>query len=688
VSVQQQPNGVVRIDDRIDRRTVTVRTDRDVDPEPVSDHPFEYPQDVAVAVTASYFEILPTGACFLHGPTVSTQIEDGDPESCPDGRFVVEVSAPVKLYLEGQGPCTVSQDGEELVVDPDGATDVVLGARSFHARPATTVTTTSDPVDLMVAVSTFGSELKTRTSMRSYPTLRGHPPTVSVGTELSIPTDLDRPDGRVRLELPRTVEHVLAAAPLAYYLGAPMEPAAEPALVVAGETYPLNGSNGFEATVERTLKRTLFMDCLVRTASARPVMLSERRRLDDTLDVDVDALTGRPPHERLAAYMTVPYETIQPWVPDWRTVAHVQPTRAGIEALPFLANDLALVRVPDRTVGDDGPTTADPGGDGEYGVEGARGTSSDAVGDVAGAHDVVRPPPTDAVGEAWVGPGVPIGASKALPTAYHNRLARDRREDGTVEVAVVCNDEEMFEEGDVAKDAYGANQHLPFDVSFHYAASAAKLGGVFESNLDYVHYVGHVGEAGFECPDGTLDVGSVDRVAVDIAFLNACQSYEQGVKLVEEGGIASVVTFDDVLEDGALRIGKIMARLLNQGFSVDRALSIARARSIVGSQYLVVGDADADIAQAGEHIPWVTNAESAGPDTYRVRVTPYPTKSSGMGAEFSLSIGAESPVFLVPKTWPSVELSTAEFREYLAEDSHPVILDGTVTWSEDAIDRL
>jgi hypothetical protein len=688
VSVEARPEGGVRIDDRIDRRTVTVRADRTVDPEPVEDHPFEYPQDVAVSITAGRLELLPTGACILHGPTTATELTEGDERSLPDGRSVLEVSGPVKMYVELTGPYTVSYDGEELTVDLRRPDSVVVGARTFHERPAATVTTTTDPVDLMAAVSTFGSELKVGTSKRSYPTLRGHPPTLEVGREPSIPPGIERADASVRVELPRSLDHVFAVAPLAYYLGAPVETADDPALVVDGDSYRLGGGAGFEATVERTLKRTLFMDCLVRTTYPRPEMLAERERLADVLDVDLATLKGRPFHERLQRYLEIPYETIEPHVPDWRTVAHVQPTRAGIEALPFLANALAVVRVPDRAPGDEEDRKPEEVTDGSDARSAEPAGVSDGAVDGAGdTHHVVRPPTTEAVGQAWVGPGVPIGASKVLPTAYHNRLDRDRREDGTVEVAVVCNDEEMFEEGDAAKDAYGTNQQLPFDVTFCYAASVAELADVFESNLDYVHYVGHVGADGFRCPDGALDVDSVRRVAVDIAFLNACQSYEQGCKLVEQGGIASVVTFDNVPDEGALRIGKTMARLLNQGFPIDRALSVARGRSIAGSQYLVVGDHDADIAQSGTHIPWVTRAESVD-DAYRVQVSPYPTKSSGMGALFYPSIGEDATGHLVPKRLPAVTVSADRFRNYLEEVSMPVIIDGDVTWSEDAVERL
>lgn len=689
VSVETLPGGGFRIDDRIDRRNFTVGTDGTVAPERVSGDRFRYPTDVAVEFTANRIELVPIGTAFVHSTDYSAEVELFESESFQDSRVIVEISGPLKVYVEVTGPCTVEHTIDEVTVDLDRSTTVVVGARSMHNRPATTVTTTEDPVDVMAAVSTFGTELMTDSCKRSYDTLRGHPPVLEVGDELSIPPDLEQPDRAVHLEVPPDLRDVLPVAPLAYYLGAAVKPATSPSLVVDGSSYSLESADGFEATVERTLKRTFFLDCLVRTATKRDVMLYEREQLDPVLDIDIESLEGRPAGQRLVEYMRVPYETIREYLPEWKLTAHVQPTRTGIESIPFLANELAVVRVPDGPVAGDA-TSRETGKDD---VTSSDAVSDDRAGDggptsESGDREVVRPPETDSVGQAWVGPGVPVGASKTIPRAYYNRLARERREDSEIEVAVVCNDDEMLEEGDTARAAYGSNRHLPFDVSFHDGLETDGLRLLFESDLDYVHYVGHVCEGGFQCADGTLDIGCVEEVGVDIAFLNACRSYEQGFKLIEQGAIASVVTFGEVLDEGALRIGTTMAGLLDQGFPLGRALSIARARSIVGSQYLVLGDGDADIAQAGSLIPWVTEVETLGDDEYRVQVTPYLTRSGGMGAQFHPAIGEDPSVYLVPKTLPPVTMTTDEILEYFDSWTFPLILDGEFTWSGDAVEAV
>ena len=674
VSIETLPGGGVRIDDRIDRRNYTIRTDSDVSPEAVGGDRFRYPTDVAVAITTDHLEFVPTGACFVHGSGDMTEVELFSRETFPAGDYTVELSGPLKLYADLEGPCEVEKRAKNLTVDLPAPETVVVGARSLHERPATTLTTTEEPADVMRAVSTFGNELKTLGSKRSYPTLRGHPPALEVGDGLSIPSGLEPPEEDVHVEVPPTLEYILPTAPLSYYLGARIRPGESPALVVDGTRHRLDRGVGFERTIERTLKRTFFLDCLVRTESPREVVLYERAELDGTLDVDLRALYGRPAAERLEAYQSVPYEAVEPYLPDWRRTAHVQPTQMGIEALPFLANDLAAVHVQDGapTEGGEAPTRAE--GSGEGGLQ-----RSTAPG------EVVHLPDTGSVAQAWVGPGVPVGANKTIPQAFENWIQREPRDDEEVRVAVVCNDETMLEEGNTARDAYGSNLSLPFDVTFHDNLDTEELRLVFESDLDYVHYVGHVREDGFECADGALDVTPLEAVGVDIAFLNACDSYRQGEALIEKGAVASVVTFDEVLDDGALRIGKTMARLLNRGFPLDGALSVAKARSIVGSQYLVLGDGNADIAQAKGQIPWVAEAESVGNDEYRLQVTPHPTRNSGMGSQFRPAVGEDRAVFLIPKDLPAVTATADRLREYLESASFPVFIDGEFTWSSDTV---
>lgn len=700
VSVATLPDGLgIRIDDRIERRQCELRTGNPVTPTETDDERFRYPIDVAVALDTDRLTVTPSSTLYVHEGHEPTEVEMFQTASFGPGSYTIELSGPLKLYVVVEGPFEVEKQVKDATLRLDEARTLAVGARSYHERPATTVTTTTDPCDLARAISTFGSALKTTGSERSYPTLRGHPPALEVGEELSVPEGLEPPATDVLLEVPATLEAVCTVGSLAYYLGCPVRHDPQPALVVDGAEHDLAAAGGFEATVERVLKRTFFLDCLVRTAGPRRVPQYERRRLESDLPVDLEALYDEPAAPRLERYMTVPYDRIAEHLPAWKVSACIQPDAPGLEALPFLANDLAVVdsQDPSARPSPDELGGPDPGGSGDAGdsrfpASPSIGRSRDVGATVAGnapddAAGVLpsgrsgSPDPGGPIERIWIGDGLRPTASKAMPEAFRNRLGRRRRE-SDVEIVVVCNDREMLEEQDVAREVYGSREDLPFEVAFYDGLATDQLELVLESHVDFLHYIGHVDDAGFECVDGTLDVRTLDSVGVDVAFLNACRSYEQGVALIERGAVGGVVTLDDVINSGAVRIGETMARLLNLGFPLRSALDIARDRSIVGSQYLLIGDGNADISQARGLVPVFVAIESAADGTYRVRITTHPTRWAGMGSQFRPAVEDCEEVFLAPGTLPQMELSAGELDEYLSTGTFPVVLDGRFTWSD------
>jgi hypothetical protein len=226
--------------------------------------------------------------------------------------------------------------------------EMVLGARSYHSQPAATITTTENPRDVMQAVSAMGSALKTTSPERSFPTLRGHPPAIELGDELRIPDGLDAPDTGIRIEVPPVREAVYVVAPLAYYLGAEVVPGDQPRLVT-DDGFEHRLAPDFEESVERVLKQTFFLDCIVWTEGRYPVELHERTAIDNDLDLEPAALYHRSSAERLAAYLSVRFETVQEHLPTWKLTTHVAPEPENVEILPFLIDDLAIVRMPEGT---------------------------------------------------------------------------------------------------------------------------------------------------------------------------------------------------------------------------------------------------------------------------------------------------------------------------------------------------
>ena len=666
----------VEIRDRIERRTYAVATDSPVSPTPANPEEFRFPVDAAVSVATDVIE-LPT--------FVATYVRDGDGEMCLEvtdgtdsrfstGAYDVELCAPMKVYLAVDGAFSVSAADDRIRFEFDAETEVCIGARSHHERPAATVTTTENPRDVMAALSTLGSALKTTSPERSFPTLRGHPPLVELDDELEIPDAIDTPDTGVRIELPPDRSHAYVAAPLAFYLGAELVPGAGPRLVTdEGFEYALDGPLGFEEEVARTLKQTFFLDCVTRTEGYYPVELHERKAVESEVALDFADLYDASLAERLEAYLSVPFEVLEPHVPTWKLTTHVEPTPENVASVPFLVADLAVVRTPEAL----GPTIQS--GSAAVGELARDGDFTRSTTESGESLPLVEPERTDSVEQAWLGDHAPIDASKATSTAFRNRLSQETVEDD-IEIAVVCNDTAMDEEHDLAAEVYGSRENLPFEVSVHRDLTTHELRAVLAEETAFLHYIGHIDAQGFQCSDGHLDAADVDSVGAEAFMLNACQSYDQGMALIDAGSVGGVVTLSDVINSGAVRVGKTMVRLLNRGFPLRAALSIARSRSIVGNQYIVVGDGNVDIAQTESGIALLCKIET-GEDEYEVTVSSYLSDGRGIGAITTPNFGVSNESYLASGDIGPFSFTETELELFLMSENAPLLVDGEFTWS-------
>uniref|UniRef100_UPI003EC02172 hypothetical protein n=1 Tax=Halococcus sp. AFM35 TaxID=3421653 RepID=UPI003EC02172 len=467
---------------------------------------------------------------------------------------------------------------------------------------------------------------------------------------------------------------VYAVAPLSYYLGATVEPGERPLLRTAAFEYGLTGADGFEETVARTLKQVFFLDCLTRTEGWTPVELHERRVLEGELGLDFAALYERPLAEQLEAYLSIPYATIAEQVPTWKLTAHVAATPASVESLPFVVADLAVVRSSHTR---------------EVSVSNVRATALDtflrgddrrSAGVQSGSGGAyVHPPRADSLEQTWIGAGTPLGASKASLSAYHNRLERTPAE-GDIEITVVCNDRAMDDERAV-EEMYGERADLPFDITVERDLTTTALEGAFSTRTDFLHYIGHVDSAGFACADGRLDARELDAVGVDAFLLNACQSYRQGMALIEAGAIGGIVTLSDILNRDAVRMGRALAGLLDAGFPLRAALDTARGESIVGGQYLVVGDGGFAIVHAASGTPTLYEIERTE-EGFRVEEFTYPTREHGLGSLLIPSAAGESDCYLAAGHVRTFTLAAHELWAFLALEAMPVKIDGRLYWSD------
>ncbi|NHN59000.1 hypothetical protein [Halorussus rarus] len=673
----------VEVRDHIERRTYAIRTPTDVSPTPADAGAFRFPVDEAVSIETGAVELPTFVASYVRDADgeMRLQVNPGTDRQLPAGAYDVELCTPMKLYLAVDGPLSVTASDDRIRFGFGSETGVRVGARSHHERPAATVTTTENPRDVMAALSTLGSALKTTSPERSFPTLRGHPPLIELGEELSVPDGLDTPDTGVRIELPPDRGRAYVAAPLAFYLGAELVPSTTAKIVTdAGFEYPLDGPQGFEETVARTLQQTFFFDCVTRTEGYYPVRLHEREAVEPLVDLDFADLYGRSLADRLEAYLSVPFEVVADHVPTWKLTTHVDPTPENVSSLPFLVDDLAVVRTPDVR-----RPTAENAGAAVAGVARDGGTTDGAftrsTAESTETLPVVEPERTDSVEQAWLGDHAPVDASKATTTAFRNRLDQETSS-GDIEIAVVCNDTAMDEERDIAAEVYGSRESLPFDVAVHRDLTTDRLREVLAEETAFLHYIGHIDDRGFECADGHLDAADVEEVGAEAFMLNACQSYDQGMALIEAGSVGGVVTLSDVINSGAVRVGKTMVRLLNRGFPLRVALSIAKTRSIVGNQYIVVGDGNVDVVQTESGVALLSEIEVDG-EQYDVTVHGYISNDKGMGMMSMPKFGDENKYSLAPGEINKFKMSEPELEFFLSDENVPLRIDGELIWSED-----
>jgi len=687
-------------------------TDSPVDPTPVSTDGFVYPVDSAVSVTATRLRtpfLLNVWVRDLDGNVVAEFDPNGGSVEVPAGSYTLEFSSlSMKLYARVDGTGFHVIPGEEsvdLLFDPD--TEIRVGARSFHSQPGRTLTTTSDPSDLMEAVSLFGNAMKTWSAERTFPTLRGHPPLLELADEPDLPDGATPPDNGIRITVPAAHEWLYPVVPLAYWLGATVEPG-EPALHVDGWTYPLGVAGKYDAGTRReafeqhvrdVLQFTFQFDCAVR--QFYDVELDIERRIEDAgLPLDLDRLADASLADRTRTYLELDesFESVREKIgrPDWRLTADVDPEPRRATTTPFLARDLAVVRCPSESVIANATReatkqnvfTRSKSAGGSISEAGAAGSaltrsssSSEPVTDEVGRERVLDLPEAESMSQAWVGDGFAVGAAKATTNSYLQRLEKRAEGNSRIGVDVVVNDAEMAEEADVS-DIYGTRDHLNFDIDLQRNLTTSELAEAFERDTDFIHYIGHVDPEGFDCADGHLNAGQIGDVGADTFVLNACSSYEQGRRLVDNGAIAGVVTLNDVISSVATKIGRTIARLLNYGFPVGAARNLIQDTMFSGEHYAVVGDSNATLAQTTRGVPEVQKVTLTDDDQFKLHVETFASWNYDIGAMFTSHLNAFERNYVVPGEFGPKRIDDSTLAEYLDRGLFPIIAADKFYWSD------
>jgi hypothetical protein len=673
--------------DPIETRRFTFSTPTPVDPTPLDPDSFRFPVSAACTVETDALDLAHAVLTYVRnreGEVLADLTHDSTAEFSPD-EYIVEFNGPIKLYLQVEAGLTVDSDTDSMRFSFDRAAEVAVGARSYHESSAATVTTTDDPEDVMAAVSTFGSVLKTTSPERSWPTLRGHPPRVERGDELAIPDDLDAPDTGVTVEVPPTLDAVYPAAPLAYYFGAEVVPGETPRLTVGDFEYRFGGGGddavGVEEGMVRALQQAFFLDCVTRTEGLYPIELADRNRVESLVDLDFAALYDAPLAEQLEAYLSIPYSTLADAMPTWHRVTFVRPDPENVRVLAHIVDDFSVVRTPPRRTyeeTDQKRATRDALADFKRTSRVDDATDAASVTDRRGVpplDDYVDTPDVDALEVAWAGGGTPVRGTKVLPAAFDHDP--EPSTEGVIDITVVCNDEQMRAEWNAVAEVYGPREAISFDPTVHFEVTTDELRDLLREPTDVFHYVGHIDGRGFECADGVLDARDLDSVGMRAFLLNACRSHDQGVALVEAGSHGGIVSLGNVGNPAAVELGETLAKLFQAGFSIGSALAITRQATFVGSRYIAVGDPGFTISQSNDVIPLMYVVDDPGPDSeeFSMRAHGYPTRDHAIGST-SITYLDDGPHFL--STGPYRVRTSEEQLSALNRDQPfaPLIVDG------------
>ncbi|WP_324662345.1 CHAT domain-containing protein [Haloarcula sediminis] len=602
---------------------------------------------------------LPEGAFLL---SVTIRTADGAPGS---GSLPTQQG---RLHVRFDGGASLRPTGDGTVLSLWDTQRVAVGVGEPSSIGPAHIRIQGTPAGLATGLSHMGTAHHTLSPSRSHPGQRGHPPLLTTGETTSVPTELanTKPETGIELLVPPCVESLFVVAPLAYYLGADVTVDDRTRVALTAENTGVYHEFGpfpdIQDEVAEMVQRLFYLDCLVRRIDPEsdPELL-------DRCSLDPGAVRSLSPAGRLERYLATPDEAVDTATPEWHLSTHTEPSLERARCLPFLLDTLSLIYLSD-------------------GAELERCDLLEKTLSDSYTRGTVEPTamvePTGGVGRVhgWLAPGTPIGAFKTTPSAYENRYRYRAKESDKFQLSVVLNDMEMSDERHAVSEIYRAAD-LPMDVTVRDQLTTDALADVFESENDFVHFIGHCEDDGLCCPDGTLSMASLSESHTRTFFLNACGSYQQGLDLIEQGSVAGAVTFADVLDSHAAMVGTAFARLLSNGFCIQRALQLARRRIMMSKDYAVVGDGTyALLPEPTDPVVVMVSERDGGYSLTCEVMTP-----QGAGASYDLPIDGKTAL---NGTATEYTVSAATLVDTLESHSLPVIFEGDFHWSGDLAARL
>jgi hypothetical protein len=662
------------------------------------------------------------------------------------GSYIARIDANVRVFLRFDGPAEfrrVGSDGVRLQFpDEQGLS---MGFESRVGVPDEEVIVPETPEGVATALSALSVANENTSPDRTWPTLREQPPRIEFGEMTHVPSAISdrRPDTRIEVVVPPNLDYLLTGASLIHYLGADVtvETGATPRVNLDGRVEPLGTLPDFQAETAALLRRTFYLDCLARSGGPHGGNLSVSHVIDD-LGLDVDALYEMPLSDRVGTYLDLPYEEVADEFPEWHLTMHVDPTYEHVQTLPHLLDNIPHFYLPkseplskkewlkltvtdgynksredawradrpEKTISPDTLAVAEE----DTVSEETEITGEDLPEEDPRAHkddatlrvtreisnvDLVKPTLGPGRSHGWLADKVPIDVFKALPEAYENRKKYLDDPGSQLSVVAVVNDSGQrslnlsdIDEADMRDEHEEIVAHyerraeeLNIDLTLRENVSTAELGRIFERRNDLVHFIGHRDERGLECVNGYFSTSTLRESNAQTFFLNACGSFPEGKELVRKGSVGGGVTFESVTNGDAVKVGVAFARLIMNGFCIQRALDYTRQQLMTPKDYGVVGDGTHVLTQ-NDSIVGVAVFLFENDDSYEMLVgqgAPWITGGTSRGP-FDESEG-QTHLWGTDRLY---KLSTSEVKDYLDAHNGPVIYDQKLYWSDEIRELL
>ena len=268
--------------------------------------------------------------------------------------------------LEALGPkaCRIGPGQRILIDGPDELAFIVPAARCrlrhsiqgveitfggnksiatirLHKKNGRMVYTSPDISGIFDCVSSICSDHAISSPSKSNPLFWGAPPSIKIieGYEGAEPLKCE-----FSLHLPPDLRYLYSAAPLAYYLGMPIELSDHPHITFAGhEPVELPDIKGFETFAGEALRRTFYMDCAVRyeARSGKCLPGMNVRKLSGFNALEIYDMSME---ERFLLYDRFGANGSYP---GWHMASYLDPLPKSVETLPFLLRSLSAIYTPE-----------------------------------------------------------------------------------------------------------------------------------------------------------------------------------------------------------------------------------------------------------------------------------------------------------------------------------------------------